>query len=95
MGQISVLDMLQLIHMFKGCKQEDLPPHVYSAAQIAYRDLLASRRDQSILFLGRSGSGKTCSLQHCLHYLIGAAGSINNILTGLALLFLLALMCRG
>ncbi|XP_025090259.1 unconventional myosin-XVIIIa-like isoform X3 [Pomacea canaliculata] len=71
----------KLIHMFKGCKQEDLPPHVYSAAQIAYRDLLASRRDQSILFLGRSGSGKTCSLQHCLHYLIGAAGSINNILT--------------
>ena len=68
--------------MFRGCKQEDLPPHIYSAAQIAYRDLLNTRRDQSLVFMGRSGSGKTSSASHCLHYLLLAAGSVNNIFTG-------------
>ncbi|XP_076453173.1 unconventional myosin-XVIIIa-like [Babylonia areolata] len=71
----------KLIQMFRGCKQEDMPPHVFSAAQMAYRDLLSTRRDQSLVFVGRSGSGKTTSALHCLHYLLVAAGSVSNIFT--------------
>ena len=59
-----------------------MPPHVFSAAQMAYRDLLNTRRDQSLVFVGRSGAGKTMSSLHCLHYLLGAAGSVSNIFTG-------------
>ncbi|XP_064118351.1 unconventional myosin-XVIIIa-like isoform X3 [Macrobrachium nipponense] len=71
----------KVIQMFKGCKLEDMPPHIYSAAQASYRDLLATRRDQSIVFLGRSGAGKTTNFRHVLHYLALAAGTTNKILT--------------
>ncbi|XP_067682622.1 unconventional myosin-XVIIIa-like isoform X2 [Haliotis asinina] len=70
----------KVVQMFKGCKQEDMPPHVFSMAQIAYREMLSSRRDQSIIIMGRSGSGKTINARHILHYLTLTAGSIYNIL---------------
>ena len=60
--------------MFCGCKSEDLPPHIFSQAQTAYREMLETRRDQSLIFMGRSGSGKTTSLKHALYYLSLAAG---------------------
>lgn len=67
--------------MFRGCKTEDMPPHIYSLAQTAYRSMLETRRDQSLIFMGRSGSGKTASFKHALYYLTLAAGSTNKILT--------------
>jgi len=60
--------------MFRGCKTEDMPPHVYSLAQTAYRSLVETRRDQSLIFMGRSGSGKSTSFKHALNYLALAAG---------------------
>ena len=69
--------------MFKGCKPEDMPPHIYATAQIAYRNMLNTRKDQSIVFMGRSGSGKTTNARHVLHYYTVAAGSVNNILSGM------------
>lgn len=71
----------KVAHMFRGCKPEDMPPHIYAAAQAAYRGALASRRDHSLVFLGRSGAGKTCNFRHALHYLVLAAGSVNKVLT--------------
>lgn len=67
--------------MFRGCKTEDMPPHVYSQAQTAYRAVLETRRDQSLIFMGRSASGKTTSFKHALYYLTLAAGSVNKLLT--------------
>lgn len=67
--------------MFRGCKTEDMPPHIYSLAQTAYRTMLETRRDQSLIFMGRSGSGKTASFKHALYYLTLAAGSTNRLLT--------------
>jgi len=66
--------------MFRGCKTEDMPPHIYSLAQTAYRSLLETRRDQSLIFMGRSGSGKTTAFKHALYYLALAAGKHNNAL---------------
>jgi len=68
--------------MFKGCRHEDMPPHIYSAGQSAYRDMVSTRRDQSIVFMGRSGSGKTTNFRHVLHYLALATPSNNTVLTG-------------
>lgn len=71
----------KVIALFKGCKSEDMPPHIYSTAQSAYHNMLSSRRDQSIVFIGRSGSGKTTNFRHSIQYLITAAGTVNKILT--------------
>ncbi|XP_041350261.1 unconventional myosin-XVIIIa-like isoform X3 [Gigantopelta aegis] len=71
----------KVIQMFKGCKQEDMPPHIFSMAQIAYREMLSTRRDQSIITMGRSGGGKTMCANHVLQYLTAAAGCVNNILS--------------
>lgn len=71
--------VIQVGHMFRGCKSEDMPAHIYSVAQSAYRGVLASRRDHSIVFLGHSGSGKTTNYRHTLHYLALAAGSVNKV----------------
>lgn len=58
---------------FRSIGGQEWPPHVYGAAQAAYRALLASRRDQALIFLGRSGSGKSASLRHALQFLAWTA----------------------
>ena len=62
--------------MFKECKLEaDMPPHIYSVAHSAHRAMLRTRRDQSIAFLGRSGSGKSTNAKHVLKYYASAFGT--------------------
>ncbi|KAM9318462.1 unconventional myosin-XVIIIa isoform 2-T3 [Pholidichthys leucotaenia] len=69
----------KVMHMFKGCRREDTAPHIYSVAQSAYRNLLTTRQDQSIVLLGKSGSGKTTNCQHLVQYLVSIAGSTGKI----------------
>ena len=69
----------KVMQVFKGCKQEDMPPHIYAMGQMTYREMLQSRSDQSIVFMGRSGSGKTSNSGHVMQYLITSAGSVGNI----------------
>ncbi|XP_004684897.1 PREDICTED: unconventional myosin-XVIIIa isoform X8 [Condylura cristata] len=68
----------KVMHMFKGCRREDMAPHIYAVAQTAYRAMLMSRQDQSIVLLGSSGSGKTTSCQHLVQYLATIAGISGN-----------------
>nr|KAF6296418.1 myosin XVIIIA [Myotis myotis] len=68
----------KVMHMFKGCRREDMAPHIYAVAQTAYRAMLMSRQDQSIILLGSSGSGKTTSCQHLVQYLATIAGTSGN-----------------
>ena len=72
----------QMIQLFRGCKAEDMPPHIYAMAQSAYRSMVSSRCDQSLVYVGRSGSGKTHNFRSALHYLCLAAGCPSNIITG-------------
>nr|XP_042713952.1 unconventional myosin-XVIIIa isoform X30 [Chrysemys picta bellii] len=69
----------KVMHMFKGCRREDMSPHIYAVAQAAYRNMLMSRQDQSIVLLGSSGSGKTTCCQHLIQYLATVAGSTGKI----------------
>uniref|UniRef100_A0A5F9D624 Unconventional myosin-XVIIIa n=1 Tax=Oryctolagus cuniculus TaxID=9986 RepID=A0A5F9D624_RABIT len=69
----------KVMHMFKGCRREDMAPHIYAVAQAAYRAMLMSRQDQSIILLGSSGSGKTTSCQHLVQYLATIAGSGSKV----------------
>ncbi|XP_024590392.1 unconventional myosin-XVIIIa isoform X3 [Neophocaena asiaeorientalis asiaeorientalis] len=68
----------KVMHMFKGCRREDMAPHIYAVAQTAYRAMVMSRQDQSIVLLGSSGSGKTTSCQHLVQYLATIAGTSGN-----------------
>ena len=70
------------MHMFKGCRREDTAPHIYGVAQSAYRSLLTTRQDQSIVLLGRTGSGKTTNTQHLVQYLVTIAGSSGKTFSG-------------
>ena len=63
------------------CKVEDLPPHIYSVGQAAYKKMMVTKKDQSVAFIGRSGSGKTTNFKHVLTYLVSVAGSVNNVLS--------------
>uniref|UniRef100_A0A8C2VDL4 Unconventional myosin-XVIIIa n=1 Tax=Chinchilla lanigera TaxID=34839 RepID=A0A8C2VDL4_CHILA len=72
------LSRKRVMHMFKGCRREDMAPHIYAVAQTAYRAMLMSRQDQSIVLLGSSGSGKTTSCQHLVQYLATIAGTSGN-----------------
>ncbi|XP_077168399.1 unconventional myosin-XVIIIa isoform X11 [Paroedura picta] len=69
----------KVMHMFKGCRREDASPHIYAVAQAAYRNMLMSRQDQSIVLLGSSGSGKTTNCQHLVQYLATVAGSSGKV----------------
>ena len=64
----------------RAIEDSDLPPHIYSVGQAAYKSLMATKKDQSVAFIGRSGSGKTTNFKHVLTYLASVAGSSNNIL---------------
>ncbi|XP_072495925.1 unconventional myosin-XVIIIa isoform X5 [Notamacropus eugenii] len=68
----------KVMHMFKGCRREEMAPHIYTVAQTAYRAMLMNRQDQSIILLGYSGSGKTASCQHLVQYLATIAGTSGN-----------------
>ena len=63
------------------CKVEDLPPHIYSVGQAAYKNMMTTKKDQSVAFIGRSGSGKTTNFKHVLTYLSSAGGSANSVLS--------------
>uniref|UniRef100_A0A3Q2DY49 Myosin XVIIIA b n=1 Tax=Cyprinodon variegatus TaxID=28743 RepID=A0A3Q2DY49_CYPVA len=69
----------KVMHMFKGCRREDTAPHIYAVAQSAYRNLLTTQQDQSVVLLGKSGSGKTTNCQHLVQYLVSMAGSTGKI----------------
>ena len=55
--------------MFRGCRRADMPPHIFAMGQQAYRDMMVTRQDQSLILMGLSGSGKTFNARYLLRYL--------------------------
>ena len=46
-----------------------LRPHIYLLGRRAYRDMVKTNRNQSLVICGESGSGKTESAKHMMRYL--------------------------
>lgn len=59
----------KVMRLFRECKADDLPPHVFAVSQAAHTALVSTRRDQTVLLLGRSGAGKTSAARQLLQYL--------------------------
>uniref|UniRef100_A0A7E4ZSW7 Myosin-XVIIIa n=1 Tax=Panagrellus redivivus TaxID=6233 RepID=A0A7E4ZSW7_PANRE len=64
----------QLIELFKGCRRDQMPSHIFATTQEVYRNLQSGTRNQSLVFTGVSGSGKSKQVKNALLYLCGAAG---------------------
>uniref|UniRef100_A0A914C202 Myosin XVIIIA n=1 Tax=Acrobeloides nanus TaxID=290746 RepID=A0A914C202_9BILA len=63
-----------LVQMFRGCRRNQMPPHIYATAQQVYRHLQVTGRNQSVVLTGVTGSGKSRQLRSFVHYLCGVAG---------------------
>ncbi|CAL8310428.1 unnamed protein product [Arctogadus glacialis] len=59
----------KVVEMYKGKKRHEVPPHIYSITDNAYRNMMQDREDQSILCTGESGAGKTENTKKVIQYL--------------------------
>ncbi|XP_021968609.1 unconventional myosin-IXa isoform X2 [Folsomia candida] len=57
------------VKLYQNRRREELPPHIFSVADVAYYSMLKTRRNQCIVISGESGSGKTESTTFLLHHL--------------------------
>jgi len=64
----------KVIDLYKAKKRHEVPPHVYSIADNAFRSMLQDRENQSILCTGESGAGKTENTKKVISYLTHVAG---------------------
>ncbi|RZF36155.1 hypothetical protein LSTR_LSTR013379 [Laodelphax striatellus] len=82
MAPVSLIYSEKVAKRFHGFKsEEEMPAHIYAVAQSTYHSAISSRSDHSIVFLGRSASGKTNNYRHTLHYLLLSSGFTNKVIT--------------
>lgn len=67
------------IKSYRGKSLGTLPPHVYTIADKAYRDMKVLKMSQSIIVSGESGAGKTENTKFVLRYLTTTYGSGQDI----------------
>uniref|UniRef100_A0A8C2VCK6 Myosin heavy chain 15 n=1 Tax=Chinchilla lanigera TaxID=34839 RepID=A0A8C2VCK6_CHILA len=58
----------EVMAAYRGKRRSAAPPHIFAVADHAFQVMLHSRENQSILFTGESGSGKTVNTKHILQY---------------------------
>ena len=66
----------QLLYYNKSLGQ--MPPHVYSIAENAIKNLVHTNQSQSVLISGESGSGKTETTKFFVNYLISRQEKLNS-----------------
>lgn len=70
----------EIIAHYKNQRRIDRPPHIYAVADTAYRSLIETKQNQSILITGESGAGKTENTKRVIQYLASiAGGSVDGV----------------
>jgi myosin protein heavy chain len=57
-----------VVKMFMGKRKNEMPPHLFAAADEAYRNMLQDHENQSMLITGESGAGKTENTKKVISY---------------------------
>ncbi|XP_031220572.1 myosin-15 [Mastomys coucha] len=58
----------EVMAAYKRKRRSEVPPHIFAVANRAFQDMLRSGENQSILFTGESGSGKTVNTKLTIQY---------------------------
>ena len=61
---------------YRSKKRKKAPPHLYLVANGAFSAMTRDRKNQSILFTGESGSGKTVNTNKILQYISFIASEV-------------------
>lgn len=77
------IPLIKVIEMFRGCRREDMPPHVFASGQQAYQRMMSSNQDQSLILTGLSGAGKTFNARYLLRYLATIGHSDSSLITSM------------
>ena len=65
----------EIVEMYKGKRRNELPPHIYAVCDMAYRNMVMNRENQSILVTGESGAGKTENTKKVIQYFAAVSGT--------------------
>ncbi|XP_012883976.1 PREDICTED: myosin-15 [Dipodomys ordii] len=57
-----------VVAAYKGKRPSEVPPHIFAVAENAFQEMLHNRENQSLLFTGESGAGKTVNSKFVLQY---------------------------
>lgn len=68
-----------MINTYKQKKINELPPHIFAIANLAYRKLIDEQRNQCVVVSGESGAGKTESMKFILQYLTAISKKPSSI----------------
>ncbi|XP_051006310.1 myosin-15 [Acomys russatus] len=58
----------EVMAAYKGKRRSEAPPHIFAVANCAFQDMLRNGENQSILFTGESGAGKTVNTKLTIQY---------------------------
>ncbi|XP_014647754.1 PREDICTED: myosin-15 [Ceratotherium simum simum] len=58
----------EVVAAYKGKRRSQAPPHIFAVADNAFQAMLHNRENQSVLFTGESGAGKTVNTKHIIQY---------------------------
>jgi myosin heavy subunit len=61
--------------IYLGKRRNEVPPHLWSIAEIAYRGMITNKKNQAMLITGESGAGKTENTKKVITYLAMVASS--------------------
>jgi len=64
-----------VVGKYQGKRRTEMPPHLFSIADNAYRNMLVDRENQSMLITGESGAGKTENTKKVIGYFAQVAAA--------------------
>uniref|UniRef100_A0A7E4VF43 Myosin motor domain-containing protein n=1 Tax=Panagrellus redivivus TaxID=6233 RepID=A0A7E4VF43_PANRE len=62
-------------NMYVNKRRAEMPPHLFAVSDLAYRNMMSEKENQSMLITGESGAGKTENTKKVISYFARIGGS--------------------